>query len=118
MNTIVLIGQGLIGLVYVIAVVGDLYDREYLLTQLANKKLPYHQYLFVGAVALKTVCGLALLFNFMVSVAAFFLAGFTLIANIIFNNFWAQSGQDRKNAWIQFLIHMAIVGGLIVLVGV
>jgi uncharacterized membrane protein YphA (DoxX/SURF4 family) len=66
---------------------------------------------------LKVFCGLLLMFNILHSLAALLLAGFTIIANVVFNNFWAQQGEDRKHAYCQFLIHWAIIGGLIALIG-
>ena len=117
MHSAILLGQAIIGLVFLVAIVNDILERNELMAALATKNIPYREYLFPGAIGLKLLCGLGLVFNILAPVAAFFLAGFTLVANIIFNNFWAQTGADRKNAYFQFIIHMAIVGGLIALVG-
>jgi hypothetical protein len=75
------------------------------------------QYLFVGGIALKVTCGLALLFNIFVPFAAFVLAIFTLIANVIFNDFWRVTGPERKSTFLHFLINIAVIGGLLVLAG-
>lgn len=117
MNSAILIGQAIVGAVFVIAVATDLMGRKELMLALASKNIPYREYLLPGAIGLKLICGLGLVFNILAPVAAFFLAGYTLVTNVLFNNFWAQQGPDRKAAYLQFLIHMAIVGGLIVLIG-
>lgn len=124
MNIFIFTGQVIIGLVFVIAVVNDYMERNILismadakLTALLKRKIPNVNYLVYGAMGLKVVCGLGLIFNILPSVAAFFLAGFTIIANVVFNNFWALQGDERKGAYIKFLIHWAIIGGLIVLIG-
>ena len=117
MHWTVTLGQMLIGAVYLIAVINDLYDREFLLSHLASRNDTYHQYLFIGGIGLKIVCGLALLFNVLVPAAAFILAGFTLIANVIFNDFWRVTPVERKSTFLHFLINMAVIGGLLILAG-
>lgn len=125
MNIFILAGQFIVGLVFVVAVVSDFLDRNILMSTLDNKleillkrKIPQTQFLFYGALVLKAICGLALMFNILASVAAFFLAGFTIIANVIFNNFWTVRSDERKSVFLLFLIHWAVIGGLIVLIGV
>jgi len=113
----ILIGQIMIGAVFFIAAIGDIFDYKFLLSLLAEKKVPYRKILLPGAILLKMICGLALIFSVLVPLAAFLLAGFTLIANVIFNNFWRLMGAGRKQAYIQFLVHFGIIGGLIILIG-
>lgn len=124
MNIFILTGQVIIGLVFVIAVVNDILDRNLLMStldiklqSLLKRKISHTHFLFYGAIGLKTVCGLAFIFNTFVPMAAFFLAGFTIIANVVFNNFWAVPSDERKPTFLKFLIHWAIIGGLIVLIG-
>lgn len=117
MNSAILLGQAIIGLFFVLAVVSDILERKDIVAELATKNIPYREFLFPGAIGLKLLCGLGLIFNVLAPVAAFFLAGLTLATNVVFNNFWAQSGSDRKAAYLQFISHMAIVGGLVALVG-
>lgn len=117
METIALIGQALIGIVFVLASVTDIMDRKALLQLMRTKNLRYEEYLMYGAIALKCICGLALIFNVAAHVAAFFLAGFTLIANIIFHPFWSCAPSDRKREYFAFMVHIAVIGGLMIAVG-
>ena len=112
-----LVGQATVGVVFVLASVADLLDRNALLQLLRTKKLRYEEYLMYGAIALKFICGLALIFNIAPHVAAFFLAGFTLIANVIFHPFWWCAAADRKKEYFAFMVHMALIGGLLVIAG-
>jgi uncharacterized membrane protein YphA (DoxX/SURF4 family) len=111
------IGQLLIGLVFVIAAVFDYKGRNELLGLMTSKNIPYREYLLPGAIGLKLVCGLALILNILAPLAAFFLAGFTIIANYLFNNFWQCEGKAREAAFFKFLTHSAIIGGLLVILG-
>lgn len=117
MELMVLVGQATVGIVFVLASVTDLLDRNALLQLMRAKKLPYEQYLMYGAIALKFICGLALTFNVAAHAAAFLLAGFTLIANIIFHPFWWCAAADRKREYFAFMVHMGLIGGLLVIAG-
>ena len=112
-----LIGQAIIGIVYLLGSVTDIMGREALMQALHRKGLPYEQYLVYGAIGLKIVCGLALIFNIFAPAAAFFLAGFTLIANVIFHPFWMCPPGERKREYFAFVVHLAVIGGLLVIVG-
>lgn len=117
MEKIAIIGQAIIGIVFILGAVTDIMERNALLGLLQRKNLRYENYLLYGAIALKIICGLGLIFNFAAPVAAFFLAGFTLIANVIFHPFWACAPADRKKEYFAFVVHMAVIGGLMVIVG-
>lgn len=87
MELFALVGQATIGIVFMLGAVTDILERKALLQMLLRKNLRYEDYLLYGAITLKIVCGLALIFNVAAHIAAFFLAGFTLIANVIFHPF-------------------------------
>jgi len=111
-------GRTLIGAVFMMATLGDIRDYKMLLSLLDIKKVRYKTLLLPGAIALKFICGTALVLHVFSPLAAFLLAGFTLIANIIFHHFWTLTGVERKKSFTQFLSNLAIVGGLLVLSGV
>lgn len=117
MEFFMLAGQAIIGLVFLLGAVTDIMDRKALQQLLIRKNIPYDHYLLPGAIGLKITCGMALVFNILAPAAAFFLAGFTLIANIIFHPFWMVPASDRKKEYFAFVIHLAVIGGLMVVVG-
>jgi uncharacterized membrane protein YphA (DoxX/SURF4 family) len=110
-------GQLLIGLVFVIASIIDFRGRQQLLGLLASKNIQYREFLLPGAIGLKFICGLGLILNIAAPVAAFFLAGFTLIANVLLNDFWKVPAQARDAVLFKFLIYMGLMGGLLVIMG-
>ena len=117
MDMITHFGLIIIGFVFILGSVTDVLDYKTLQLMLQRKRIPYDQYVLPGAIALKVTCGLALIFNTFVPVAAFLLAGFTLVANVIFHNFWTCAPADRKREYFAFMVHMAIIGGLMIAVG-
>jgi len=116
MESISYFGQLIIGISFLISGIMDLIDYKPLLALLEKKKIPYHHQLLPAAIALKGIGGLALMFDFLVPLAAFLLAIFILIANVIFHNFWAHTSIERKKELTQFLTYIIVVGGLLVLV--
>jgi len=123
MNTFVIVGQFIIGFVFVVAVINDFLDRHTLqalmdakLESLLKRPVPQSHVLYYGGMALKAICGLALMFNILTSVAAFFLAGFMIVTNVVFNNFWAVMREERKSVFMAFLTNWAVIGGLVVLI--
>lgn len=117
MEKFAIIGQAIIGIFFILGAIPDILERDALQQLLQRKRIPYDQYLLPGAIGLKIVCGLMLVFNFWPAVAAFFLAGFTLIANVIFHPFWIVPAPDRKKEYYAFMVYMAVIGGLMVIVG-
>ena len=117
MQLFLLAGQAIIGLVFVLGAVSDILGYSKLLQLLQRKRIPYDQYLLPGAIGLKIVCGLGLMFNVWAPLSAFLLAGFTLIANIIFHPFWMVVPTERQKEYFAFVIHLAVIGGLLVIVG-
>ena len=116
METLALLAQAIVGIVFVIAAIFDIMDRQALHDLMTRKNVPYTEYLLAGAIGLKIICGLALIFDVFAPLAAFLLAAFTLIANIIFHSFWKLRGADFKREFLQFMTYMAIIGGLIAMV--
>tara|TARA_R110000868_G_scaffold337591_1_gene598476 strand:- start:395 stop:751 length:357 start_codon:yes stop_codon:yes gene_type:complete len=117
MGMLVVAGQATVGIVYILGAITDTVDRSTLSKMLQDKRIPYTQYLLPGAISLKFLGGLALVFSMFVPLAAFLLAGFTLIANVIFHPFWSAAPADRKKEYFAFMVHMAVIGGLCVIAG-
>jgi uncharacterized membrane protein YphA (DoxX/SURF4 family) len=118
MHWIVLLGQAIIGIVFIAVAINDFQNRELFMSMLAAKHVPYYQYVFPGVLCLRVVCGLALIADIFAPLAAFLLAVVTLASTILFYEFWRLIGPERKIAYLAFLANMAIIGGLIVVIGV
>jgi putative oxidoreductase len=67
--------------------------------------------LLPAVIALEILGAIALILGWQTRIAAFLLAGFTLLAGIVFHNNFADPIQ-----WVMFLKNLAIAGGLLLLV--
>lgn len=72
--------------------------------------LPSPELLVWGVIALELLGGLAILFGVLSRSAAFLLAGFTLVAAVLFH--WKAGDQVQH---IMFMKNLAIAGGLLLL---
>lgn len=100
-------------------IIGTYYDitmRDELWQIMQAKKIANYQYFYVCAVALKLVTAFAIILNVYTAIAATLLFIFTGIANVIFNNFWRESGNKKVFMQIRFLVHVSVMGGLLLLV--
>jgi uncharacterized membrane protein YphA (DoxX/SURF4 family) len=105
-----------LALYFVIGGCFDLYLRHDALNLMQQKKIPLRRVLLTGAIALKIIFGLALIFGLHIKIAALILALFTLTANIIFHNFWAAEGKKKIFEASNFLVNLAVIGGLLLIV--
>lgn len=122
MNTelmyLIVIARIFIGGFYVAGAVVDILQRQECLQLMEFKKIPYRPFLFAGEVALKFLAGLAVVLNFYIVISATVLIIFTLLANIIFNNFWKDTGKKAQLTFIRFWSYLAIMSGLLLLIAI
>lgn len=114
-HSIVLLGRILLGLIFVIAGFGKVGGFDGTVGYIASNGLPMPQVVAALTILVEVGGGLALAFGLFTRWAALGLAVFTLLAAVIFHNFWAvpeaQMMMERNN----FLKNLSIVGGMLVL---
>lgn len=81
------------------------------------KGMPQANVLLVLATILKYVAGIMLLLHYHADVAAAGLLGFTILATLIFDNFWKATGMQRQMLYFAFLSNLSIMGGLLLVIG-
>ncbi len=111
------IGRIGIGVIFILSVAMDLKTRLQLFQLMAQKKVPVPELFYVGAEIWKFLTAIGLIFNLYTFWAAILLAIFIFIANLIFNNFWAQPKERRDFSFYLFLINLAVCSGLLVVAG-
>ena len=82
---------------------------------IASKGLPLPTAGAAIAILVEVLGGLALIAGFGTRVAALALAGFTLVATVIFHNFWGMPADQVMVQQLMFFKNIAVVGGLLVL---
>lgn len=112
----VIIARILIGLFYMSAAVVDVLQWKESLQLMEMKKIPVRRILLPAEIALKFIGGLAIVCNFYLLLCTVALLIFTLIANVIFNNFWVESGKKAQLTFLRFFSYVAIMSGLLLLI--
>ena len=82
---------------------------------IASKGLPLPEVGAAIAIAVEVFGGLALILGLGTRWASLILAVFTVIAGVIFHNFWAMPAEQQMVQQIMFMKNIAIAGGLLLL---
>ena len=114
-NSSVLVGRILLGLIFVVSGFGKIAGFEGTAGYIASKGLPAASLLAALTILVEVGGGLALIVGFFTRQAALALAGFTLLAALIFHAFWAAPAAQAMGEQIAFLKNLAIAGGMLVL---
>jgi len=112
------VGRVGIGLIFMISAFIDFRARKQIFHLMKIKNVPQPWFCYVGAIAWKLITSLLLILNFYTALAALLLAIYILIANLIFNNFWAANGDQRDFSLYLFLVYLASCCGLLIIAGV
>lgn len=75
--------------------------------------LPYPQALAAAAVIVELGGGALLLLGIRTRFSAFMLAGFTIVATLLFHRFWEFEGTEMMVQHTHFLKNLCILGGLL-----
>jgi putative oxidoreductase len=79
---------------------------------MANKGLPFSEFLLIGTIAFEIGGGLMVLLGWHARFGALLLAVFTIAATLVFHNFWAVDAAQFSGQLSQFMKNLAILGGL------
>lgn len=82
---------------------------------IASKGLPLPEVAAAIAIVVEIGGALALLAGFGTRLAALVLAAFTLVATLVFHNYWAMPADAQMMQQLMFFKNIAVVGGLLVL---
>jgi putative oxidoreductase len=85
---------------------------------IGSKGLPLPMLLAVGTAALELLAGLAIVVGYRARLAALALALFTLLASVLFHNYWAMPAEQQSMQQLMFMKNMAVAGGMFLLAAV
>jgi putative oxidoreductase len=114
-NPLSLIGRVLIAALFLPAGFGKIVGFAGTAQYIASKGLPASEVLAVLATLTELGGGLALLVGLFTRWAALALAGFTVVAGLIFHNYWALPADQQMVQQLLFMKNIAIAGGLLTL---
>jgi putative oxidoreductase len=108
-----LVARILLALMFVMSGVSKLTGLEGTAGYIASVGLPMAQVLAVGAGVLEVVAGVMLIVGWQARWAALALAAFTVLASLLFHNFWAMPKDEQFMQQLMFTKNLAITGGLL-----
>ena len=110
---VVLVARILLALMFILAGIGKFAGLAGTAGYIASKGLPMPTVLAFGTAVLEVVGGLAIAVGFHARWAALALALFTLLASVLFHNFWAMPAEQVMTQQLMFMKNLAIAGGLL-----
>ena len=109
-----LIGRLLLALMFLLAGLSKLGGLEGTAGYIASKGLPMAQLLAIATAALEVGAAVMLIVGWQARWAALALAAFTLLATVLFHNYWAMPADQQMMQQLMFMKNLAVSGGLLV----
>ncbi|AXF84969.1 Inner membrane protein YphA [Ephemeroptericola cinctiostellae] len=114
-SKLVILGRALIALLFVPAGISKIFGFAGTVGYITSVGLPLPTLAAIGAIVVEVGAGLALLAGYRTQLVALILAAFTLVAAVVFHNFWAAPAEMAQMQQIMFFKNIAVVGGLLIL---
>ena len=112
-NTGALTGRILLAALFIPAGISKVVGFEGTVGYIASVGLPLATLAAITAIVVELIAGLALLVGYRIKLAAVILAVFTLVATVLFHNFWAMPADQAYMQQLMFMKNIAVVGGLL-----
>jgi putative oxidoreductase len=109
----VLIARVLLALMFALAGFGKLTGLEGTAGYIASKGLPMPMVLAAATGVLELVAGVMLIVGWQARWAALALAIFTVVASVLFHNYWAMPAEQQMMQQLMFMKNLAVTGGLL-----
>ena len=110
---VVVVARTLLALMFILAGFSKFAALAGTAGYIASKGLPMPSVLAFATATLEVVGGLALAVGFQARWAALALALFTLLASVLFHNFWALPAEQVMVQQLMFMKNLSVVGGLL-----
>ena len=114
-NPLALVGRLLLALLFLPAGIMKIGGFAGTAGYIGSKGLPLPELGTMIAIIVEVGGGLALIAGFKTRMAALALAVFTLVATIVFHNYWGVPADQAMMQQLMFYKNIAVVGGLLVL---
>jgi len=113
-STLAFLARLLLAIIFVVSGIRKAMAFGATAQMLAAKGFPYADIVLILTIVLEIGGGLLLILGVQARAAAFALAAFTIVAGVLFHDFWTRfGGADFINQLNHFLKNLAIVGGLL-----
>lgn len=112
-DTVALIGRILLAVMFIVSGFGKIAGFDGTVGYIASKGLPLPQLVAIGTILVELGGGIMLAVGYKARWAGLALAIFTLLAGIIFHNFWAAEAAQKMAQQINFMKNLSITGGML-----
>jgi putative oxidoreductase len=116
MKPLAVIARVLLVLIFVLGGIGQFGDIARTSANMASHGIPYPNILVWGVVALEVGGGLMLIIGLLTRLVALAFFFYTLALAVIFHPYWMFAGQAARTQHGFFYGHLAIMGGMLLLV--
>jgi putative oxidoreductase len=110
---VMLVARVLLALMFLLAGISKFGGLEGTAGYIASKGLPAPQLLAIATAALEVVAAVLIIVGWQARWAALALAAFTLLASVLFHNYWAMPAEQQMMQQLMFMKNIAVVGGLL-----
>ncbi|MFT6778113.1 MAG: putative oxidoreductase [Paraglaciecola sp.] len=115
-NICLLLGRLLMGTYFILPGLMKISNYQGTTDAMLAHNVPATALLLPVTIVIQVVAGLAIIIGFKGKIAAFLLAGLTLIISIYMHNFWTlPEGMERGHEIQNFIKNMAIMAGLLII---
>jgi putative oxidoreductase len=115
-NICLLLGRLLMGAYFILPGLQKITNYQMMTDYMLAHSVPATTFLLPLTIVIQIVAGLAIIIGFKGKLAAFILAGLTLIICIYMHDFWTmEEGLARTHETQNFVKNMAIMGGLLMI---
>ena len=109
-----MLGRLLMGAHFAAAGIHHFGAVEPLTATMAARGVPAAKAVLLTGSVFQTVCGVALIVGFYPQWAALGLVLFTIVASLVFLDFWNKQGAERAGAIGTWKTNLALIGGLLI----
>jgi putative oxidoreductase len=113
-EVMVLLGRLLLGAYFAWAGIHHFTSLAPVTAAMSARGVPAARAVLVIGSIFQTACGLALIFGLWPAWAALGLVLFTIVASIMFLDFWNKEGEARAGAVSTWKTNLALIGGLLI----
>lgn len=114
-NPLSLVGRLLMAVLFLPAGISKIAGFAGTVGYIASKGAPVPEVAAIIAIIVEVGGGLALILGFKARWAALALAAFTLVATVMFHNYWTFPAEQQMMQQLMFMKNVAVIGGLLTL---
>ena len=114
-NRIALVGRILLGLMFVMSGFGKIVGFEGTAGYIASRGLPWPELVTALTIVVELGGGLMLLLGLYSRWAGLALAAFSILAAVLFHNYWNADAASHMGQYINFWKNVSIAGGMLLI---